>query len=369
MRTTDERSYATLKYEHTFPQVVDVTAQVYYDKSQLEIGYPFGTALFREQDVGEWWGAELQLTKRLWDRHTITFGGEYRDDFRQDRQTSASVHANRQSYGIYVQGDFQVLTNLHLNAGGRYDQYGDFNPSANPRLALIYNPLAQSTFKAIYGTAFRVPNFLELSDPLFQDIKPEQITAYELVYEQGIGKHLRSSMSGFYNQMDDLIVLESGRFHNLNAEAKGMELALEGIWTNGIRGRISYTLQETRNLSSDLKLPDSPEHLLKFNLSVPLVKEKIFAGLEFQYTSGRLSLHNTTDADGQPLTVQGQEAPGFGIVNFTLFSQNLIKNLEFSASVYNLLDRKYSDPASRFHQQDILERDGRSFRLKLTYRF
>jgi outer membrane receptor for ferrienterochelin and colicins len=164
-------------------------------------------------------------------------------------------------------------------------------------------------------------------------------------------------------------VLESGRFHNLNAEAKGMELALEGIWTNGIRGRISYTLQETRNLSSDLKLPDSPEHLLKFNLSVPLVKEKIFAGLEFQYTSGRLSLHNTTDADGQPLTVQGQEAPGFGIVNFTLFSQNLIKNLEFSASVYNLLDRKYSDPASRFHQQDILERDGRSFRLKLTYRF
>ena len=59
----------------------------------------------------------------------------------------------------------------------------------------------------------------------------------------------------------------------------------------------------------------------------------------------------------------------YGIVNLTLFSQNLVKNLEFSASVYNLLDRQYGDPASRFHTQDLIGQDGRSFRLKLTYRF
>jgi iron complex outermembrane receptor protein len=67
--------------------------------------------------------------------------------------------------------------------------------------------------------------------------------------------------------------------------------------------------------------------------------------------------------------VQGVDAAGYGILNLTLFSQNFIKNLEFSASLYNVLDRKYSDPASRFHQQDTIEQDGRSFRLKLTYRF
>jgi iron complex outermembrane receptor protein len=116
-------------------------------------------------------------------------------------------------------------------------------------------------------------------------------------------------------------------------------------------------------------MADSPAHLVKFNLSVPLVREKLFAGLEFQYTSQRESLHNTPDAANQPLTVQGEKVGDFGIVNFTLFSQNLIKNLEMSASVYNLFDSKYGDPASRFHQQDIIERDGRSFRFKLTYRF
>lgn len=382
LQTTDDRSYTSLKYAHSFPEIVDVTAQVYYDRSDFEIGYPTaigpGTTFFsKEKDAGEWWGMEVQLNKRLWERHIITLGAEYRDDFRQHQEVFDPVsgtvftdaNRDRQSYGVYLQGDFAVLTNLHLNGGVRYDQVGDFNPAFNPRLALIYNPWEKSTFKAIYGTAFRAPNFTELSDPRFQNIKPEEITSYELVYEQEIGRHLRSSLSGFYNQMNDLIIFDSGSFTNFDANTRGLELALEGFWASGIRGRASYSLQDIRNSTVAWDMPDSPNQLVKFNLSVPLVRDKLFASLEFQYTSNRRSLHNTTDAGGQPITVQGDDAAGFGVVNFTLFSQNLVKNLDLSASVYNLLDRQYGDPASRFHQQDIIERDGRSFRLKLTYRF
>jgi iron complex outermembrane receptor protein len=169
--------------------------------------------------------------------------------------------------------------------------------------------------------------------------------------------------------MNDLIVWSSGSFTNFDAETKGVELALEAFWPSGIRGRASYSFQETRDTGIGWEAPDSPNHLLKFNLSVPLVRDKVFAGVEFQYTSDRLSLHNTTDASGEPITVQGEAAGGFGIVNLTLFSQKIIKNLEFSASVYNLLDRRYSDPASQFHVQDVIGQDGRNFRLKLTYRF
>ena len=49
---------------------------------------------------------------------------------------------------------------------------------------------------------------------------------------------------------------------------------------------------------------------------------------------------------GQPITVQGEQAGGFAVVNLTFFSRNLVKNLEFSASVDNLFDRHYVDPAS-----------------------
>lgn len=377
LQTTDDRGYANLKYTHSFPGVVDMTAQIYYDRCDFEIGYPTaigaGTTFYsKEKDEGEWAGAEVQFNKRLWERHVITLGAEYRDDFLQHREifqpstgtvfTDANLY--RISYGVFLQGDFMLLTNLHLNAGVRYDQYGSFDPKFSRRIALIYNPWKTATFKAIYGTAFRVPNFLELSDPRFQDIKPEEITSYELVYEQEIGRHLRSSVSGFYNQMQDLIVLQSGNYTNLNANTTGMELALEGNWDNGIRGRASYSLQQTEDASGQ-NLRDSPEQLVKLNLSVPVYQQKVFAALEFQYISSRRTFFTTPAGD----TVPGANAAGYGIVNFTIFSHDLIKNLEFSGSVYNLFDTNYGDPSSRFHQQAIINQDGRSFRLKLTYHF
>ena len=379
LRTQDERSYTALKYAHSFPDVVDVTAQIYYDRSEFQIGYPvrFGAgtnvtdASSAEKDVGEWWGAELQFNKRLWDRHIITLGAEYRDDFRQQRQFSGQkpVEQTRQSHGVYLQGDFAIRTNLHFNAGARYDQYGDFDAAFNPRVAVIYNPVEKATLKFIYGSAFRAPNFLEttLSPP--GRLQPEEITSYELVYEQEMARHLRSSISGFYNQMNGLIAFESGRFVNFDADTRGLEMALEGFWTNGVRTRLSYTVQKTDSQSIGFELPDSPEHLVKANLSVPVFRDKVFAGLEFQYTTQRRSLHNTSDATGQPITVQGPDARAFGIVNFTLYSRELVKDLEFSASIYNIFDRRFSDPATRFHTQDLLERDGRSFRLKMTYHF
>ena len=132
-----------------------------------------------------------------------------------------------------------------------------------------------------------------------------------------------------------------------------------------MRGRASYTFQKTQNRSTAWDFPDSPQHLLKLNLSGPLYRDKLFAGLEYQYTSDRRTVFTSTSG----ATVAGDDTAGFGVLNATLFSQNLVKNLEFSASIYNLLDQSYSDPASRIHAQDKILQDGRSFRIKLTYRF
>ena len=378
LETEDDRAYATLKFAHSFPDVVDVSAQVSYDRSDYEIGYPFTSDIFyKEHDSGEWFTTELQLKKELWNRHILTAGFEYIDDFRLDQRSfdgntgttvpGGETNMTRQIYGVYVQGDFQLRTNLHFNGGLRYDQYGDYSPQFDPRLALIWQPFAQSTFKAIYGTAFRAPNFWELSYSGFQNLRPEKITSYELVYEQGIGRHLRGSVSGYYNDMKDLIVFQSGTFTNFNADAKGVELALDGTW-GGLRGRASYSLQQTQNRSGSLPLPDSPEHLLKLNVSVPIYQDKIFPGLEVQYTSSRQSLH-TVNVNGEPVTVAGDTAAGYPIVNFTIFSRELVPHLEASVSIYNLFDQHYSDPASHFHAQDLIAQDGRSFRFKLTYRF
>ena len=372
-KITQERSYVDLKFAHELPGDIDLTARLYYDQNQINTGSPIISTpvlMTRENSGGEWLGAELQLSKKFWDKHTISVGAEYRDDFSQyDQNTYPGYHhttyGNRQSHGVFAQGDFTLRSDLHLNAGVRYDQYGSFDSTFSPRLALIYTPFQQSTFKAIYGTAFRDPNFLEQVNNQFNDIQPEQIQSYELVYEQGIGQHLRTSLSGFYNQMDNLIIFENGGYNNVNADAQGMELALEGHWTNGTLCRASYTLQKTENRSGGLPFPDSPENLLKLNLSAPLLPGKIFAGLECQYVSGRA----TEYTDSSAATLPGSPAPGYAIINATLFSRNLLKNLEFSASLYNLLDTSYSDPSSRDHLQAQIPQDGRTFRLKMTYRF
>jgi outer membrane receptor for ferrienterochelin and colicins len=384
LRTTDNRGYADLKYTHEFPGVAEVTARVYYDRLDFNIVEPFtdqGGILYEDQQTGEWWGAEAQLTKRMWERLTLTLGGEYRDDFHQEEDflnaetgvpTQPAIEQSRQSYGVYLEGDFAVLTNLHLNAGVRYDQVGDFDPAFNPRVAAIYNPLGEAVFKAIYGTAFRAPNFFEIAGSRGgSPLNPESIATYELVYEQGIGNHLRSSVSGFYNRIHDLIAHDpsTGRYQNVSgAEAAGAEMSLEAFWAGGIRGRASYAFAQTKDSNTGQVLIDSPQHVAKLNVSVPLWKDKLFAGLEFQYLSSRRTAFLDFTPQGWVLET-GPDAKSCGIVNFTLFSQNLVKGLDLSASIYNLLDTAHSDPSTPYHAQSSIDQDGRTFRVKLTYRF
>src|SRR5207245_311815 len=85
-RTTDDRRYVNVTYAHHFSDIVDVKAQRYYDRQDFNQTYSYanqGGGYYREAEVGEWWGTELQLTTHFRDRLTLTLGGEYRDDFRQ----------------------------------------------------------------------------------------------------------------------------------------------------------------------------------------------------------------------------------------------------------------------------------------------
>ncbi|MBI4664381.1 MAG: TonB-dependent receptor [Verrucomicrobia bacterium] len=369
---TVEQAFMNLRFSHDLSDTLGLTAQAYYDRSKIGFDLPSFVLsplpLNSTVDIGEWFGMEIQLKKSLFERHTITVGGEYRNDFRQERRNfdvepfkeNGTVKDSSQSYGAYAEGDFALFSKLHLNAGVRFDQYKEFESTANPRVALIFNPFEASVIKAIYGTAFRAPTFVENINKA-SELRPETIDSYELVYEQGIGDHLRSSVSGFYSEVDSLISFEGsgglGQYRNLEgARVKGIETGLEAYWASGVRGRASYAFQQTEDRNTGRILPDSPKHLGKVSMSAPLVKEKVFAGLEWQYTS-----HRTTQSD--------TKAAGFGLVNVTLFSRNLVKGFELAASAYNLFDRAYADPATFFHLQDLIERDGRTFRVKLTYAY
>ncbi len=348
-----------------------------YPGNYADPGNPPYVVVLKDYGRGKWWGGEVQISKKLFEKHKFSVGGEYRDNFSQEQKTydemQVYINDKRDSNirALYIQDEYEILKNLILNAGVRYDHYETFGSTTNPRHALIYNPFEKATFKFLYGTAFRAPNAYELyyqvigagGYKLNPDLKPETIKTYELVYEQYIGNNLRGTASAFYYKVKDLVTLTTDPADNLSVyknadkvEAKGVEFELESKWESGLKGRISYTFQETKDINTGELLTNSPRHLAKLNIIVPLIKEKLFAGMEEQYTSRRKALTDDFTDD-------------FFITNLTLLSQNLMKNLEVSASVYNLFDRHYGDIGSEEHVQDIIMQDGRSFRMKLTYKF
>jgi iron complex outermembrane receptor protein len=384
-RTIDEQAWADLKYEHKFEKDWDVRARASFNHYHFEENYPLAVPpaiVVNKDDVdGQWAGGEVQVTKTLWDRHTIIAGTEYRNNYKQNQlnydidppATYADDRRQSSIVAFYGQAEISFLTNLVLNAGVRYSHYDTFGDTTNPRLGLIYHPWVPTTFKLLYGQAFRAPNAFEafFESPSFKSnpsLKPETIRTYEVVYEQELPHYLRFSASAYYYKIDDLIsqsVAADGRnvFENLDqVDARGLELELEGRHPSGVRARASYALQRAEDSRTNDELSNSPRHLAKLNVLVPIYEDKILAGLELQYSS-------------DVKTLAGKRTDPYWLLNATLFSQKIVKGLEFSASVYNLLDQRYSYPGGAehcvdpAHCVDVIQQDGISFRLKLTYRF
>lgn len=372
----DRHAYADLRYEHSFDDGTELLARAYYDHYMFHGSYafiPIPDVLTKDIFHENWWGTELQLSKTLFE-HRLTGGLEYRDNFQQLMRNFdtlpyveyAHTDVNRKNWAFYIQDEYKILDNLTLNAGFRYDKYSYLHGRLNPRAALIYQPFRDTTVKLIYGQAFRAPSVFEnyYNFQGFQlgnrHLRPETIQTYELVLAQQLTTALEASVSPYYYRANKIIsgILVNDLFRYENSgpiSTYGIEFELNGRWKSGWSSRFSYSLQQTEEDSPDAKPINSPTHLLKFNGIAPLWDDKVFAGLEVQYTSSRNSAQGSV--------------PGYFMTNLTVFSQRFIKGLEASGSVYNLLNQHYSDPSTTDLAVDTIQQNGRTFLIKLNYEF
>lgn len=385
-KTWDSLGFADLKYQHDFGDRLDVLARLHYQKTWYRAQFEFedtssGTPVpyvNKDSDHGQTWGAEVVLTKRLADDSVkLSLGAEYRSNFQQDQKNFDEVSprviyldsdASDKLAAVFGQADVRVIDDVRVVAGLRYDHYASVGGSLNPRGGLIVTPAEGTTVKALYGRAFRAPSAYELNyETAFlmkrnPDLDPETIDTYEVVIEQDLGQGLQLLGSLFHYESRGLITLQTDPADGLlfmdnvdKVRTMGVELELRGKLACGVQGSASYSYQEAKLVSTDSWMTNSPRHLAKFGMSVPLIEDRAFAGIELQYMSDRK-------------TASGGTARGYLIGNLTFTIRDLARNLDLSVSAYNFFNTKFYDLGGG-GIQDKLQQDGANFRLGLVYRF
>jgi outer membrane receptor protein involved in Fe transport len=96
--------------------------------------------------------------------------------------------------------------------------------------------------------------------------------------------------------------------------------------------------------------------MLKLHLLAPVGVRDATAGIDVQYMSERG-------------TLAGTMAPAYVLTNLSLLMPRAFKRFDLSATIYNLFGETYGSPGGPEQTQNIIQQDGRSFRVKTTLHF
>ncbi|WP_289049889.1 TonB-dependent siderophore receptor [uncultured Acidaminococcus sp.] len=136
--------------------------------------------LGRDFDHSEYrtWGAEFKNAYTASDRHTLTYGAEYRKekaggtrmgrgtgDYRLEwsgGQAKPWSLAQVETSGAYLQDEWDLGGNVYFVPGLRYDHYQSFGGRWSPRAGLTWKMTPGLSVKTNYGWGYRAPTIFEL---------------------------------------------------------------------------------------------------------------------------------------------------------------------------------------------------------------
>lgn len=382
----DRELMLDLSWEGELAEAWQGLIRVGYQRYEYEGDWPYdyadpGEALLRSIDTdraaSDALNGEVRLSTEIIPMNRIIVGADATVGLRMNQtyvgggESILDSSKEEQGLGVYLQDEFRFSTWLLVNAGLRYDRlqpYGDQDFS--PRTALILMPAEGSTLKLIYGEAFRAPNAYEryyddggISTKRSPDLDPENLRLYEIVCEQRLFDtiqvnasfyryEVRNLISQALDPTDDLL-----QFRNVDeVNVHGLELEARATLPAGLRLRSSYAYSHAKDLGSDKRLSNSPEHMGKFNLLAPLWTKDLTLGAEVQYISERN-------------TASGKALDGVLLVNATLLAHRVKDMFDLSLSIYNAFDQGYSVPVGEEIRGGSVRQNGRSLRLDVTGRF
>ncbi len=133
--------------------------------------------------------------------------------------------------GGFLQGQWEIMPNLHLSVGARYDKNSRFEGTLNPRASIFYQPAPNTFLKILAGSGFLAPSpetafahygsfffdntqntyrsfFFNLPNPNLKPIKTQNL---EFGVKQRFGESFSVDLHSYLFQLDNLYLFVSDK--------------------------------------------------------------------------------------------------------------------------------------------------------------
>lgn len=373
-----------LVYRRDFGDLHDLQVNGYFTSRQFRGAIPFRVIEFDRHFIGggvqySYHGALFGRPSRL----TVGIDVQHQSDRRQNfnnvsGEPGEELRLNQDekvtSVGPYVQEELDILDNLTLVLGGRYDNVrfevddfltgnGDDSGSRTfdqltGRFGLIYRPIAAVNAYINISQSFETPSTTELVNRpddqggLNPDIEPQKAVNYEIGVKGVALKRVRYELALFFIDLEDELISfeENGRtfFRNAGESRRcGVELGLGAQIFEGLRASFAYTylnaefdefLKDGVDLEGN-EVPGLPEHQVHGELFYQHALG-FYGGLDILYVSDFFVTDENTEQNDSYVVANlrlGYEhlwenwliAPFFGVQN--LFDESYNSNVRINA--------------------------------------
>lgn len=164
--------------------------------------------------------------------HKLTIGAAYKYQKVEDKYVLTGPEGTESSVwqsALFVEDQLEITDRFNLTVGTRLDNHEHFGWHASPRIYGVFNLTDKLTLKGGWSSSFKAPTLLENSPSWYQiscgggcylvgteDLDPEIGSSFEIGvnYE---GKILSGSVTGFYNNIQDMIPFPPARTGDLTA--------------------------------------------------------------------------------------------------------------------------------------------------------
>ncbi len=261
---------------------------------------------------------------------------------------------------IFIQDQYAINKQLHLTTGIRYDKYSDFGQSVNPRIALLWTPKRKNSFKFIYATAFRAPNFLELYDRNnvadfgYPNLKAEKVTTTEIAWLT-TGNKWNFEITAFANNFKNVIEL-AGVVEHINNPF-------------GAPSFIQKNNQQSQGIETayQIKLSDALQIKALWNWFTPKADINIERNsgalvIDYQWQNTHFNLNSYYRGKNKHIINQS----AYSVTNINI-RQQLMHNKTLVLTINNLFDKNFMTQSKPF-PQGVVNR-GRVIKLAIEFDF